>query len=317
MICVPLIPAHYFKDKNITPADMGTDKFNIDGNIGTGPFKFGEYKRGEAVTLVRNDDYWRGAPYLDKVVFRVIPDPEARMVALENGEVDWTQLDPQNVPQVVSNQNITLYIENKDALKGLDVNTQKPMLADKRTRQAISYSINRQAIINTVPMGYANVADSPFNPVVTAYEHLPQYNYDPAKAKQLLADVGWKPGSDGILVADTVTGVAKGTKFHIVITSYDASDQTAAVVQSYFKAVGINSEIKVEDFGTWVGENYGKDPKPYDIATAAGAFFGADTGAYGTLYAGGNFANSRMGYANPEVQALFDKARASRGPGGG
>ncbi len=312
LICVPLIPAHYFKDKNITPADMANDTFNTQANIGTGPFKIVDYKRGEAVTLSRNDDYWRGKAYLDTVVFRIIPDPQALLVAVQNGEVDWALIRPQDVAQLVGNTNVVIHTFKADRLQGLDVNTGKPMLADKRTRQAMMYSLDRQAMINTLQMGYADLADSPFNPIVSAYESLPQYNYDPEKAKQLLAEVGWKPGPDGVLVADTVKGVAKGTKFHIVITNYDASDQTATVVQSYFKAVGIDSEIKVEDFGTWVGENYGKDPKPYDVATAAGAFFGADAGAYGTLYSGGNFANSRMGYFNPDVQALFDKARSAK-----
>jgi len=312
LICVPLIPAKYFKDNNLSAADMANDPFNTQGNIGTGPFKFSEYKRGEAVTLVRYDEYWRGKPYLDKIVYRIIPDPQAMVTAVQNGEVDWAYIQPTNVAQLVGDPNVNVHVFKFDGLRGLDVNTKKPMLADKRTRQAMTYSLDRQAMINSTVLGYGDIADSPFNPVVSAYEPLPQYAYDPEKARQLLAEVGWKPGADGILVADTVQGVPKGTKFHIVITLYDSSDQTGAVIQSYFKAVGIDSEIQVQDFGSWIGENAGKDPKPYDIATAAGAFFGADAGSYGTLYAAGSYADTRMGYFNQEVQDLFDKARIAK-----
>ncbi|MCE5208751.1 MAG: ABC transporter substrate-binding protein [Chloroflexi bacterium] len=312
LICVPLIPAHYFIENNITPKDMATEPFNTQGNIGTGPFKFGEYTRGEAVTLVRNDDYWRGKPLLDKVVFRVIPEAESRMIALLNGEVDWTQLDPQNVPQVVGNPNVTLHILNMDRLSGLDVNTHKPMLADKRTRQAMSYALDRQAIINTVMLGYATVADSPFNPVVSAYEPLPKYDYNPDKALSLLAEVGWEMGADGVMVAKNVEGVDAGTRFHIEIMSSNPNDQIATMVQSYLGKIGIEVEQKVVDFATYTEENLGKDPKNYDIGVRGGAFFGSDAGTYGTFFAAGDYQSTRGGYYNPDVQALFDQARIQK-----
>jgi peptide/nickel transport system substrate-binding protein len=312
LICVPLIPSGYFLTNGIAPADMPNDPFNTEGNIGTGPFKFGQYNRGEGVVLERFDDYWRGKPYLDRVVFRVIPDPQAMLTALQTGEVDWANVDATTVPQLIGNPDITLHVLDLDALRPLDVNTHKPMLADQRTRQAISYAMDRQGIINAVELGYGKIADSVYNPVVTAYEPMTPYDYNPEKAKELLAEVGWVPGSDGVLVAQNVEGVAPGTRFSIEITSYGFLAQMPPLVQSYLKDVGIESVIRQVDFATWWEENLGKDPKPYDIAVAGGGFFGSDAGSYTTFFAGGSYENTRGGYYNEEVQALFDQAKATQ-----
>jgi peptide/nickel transport system substrate-binding protein len=308
LICVPLIPKHYFVDNNVAVLDMPNDPFNTEGNIGTGAFKITQYSRGEAVVLERFEDYWRGRPYLDQVIVRVIPDPQAMIAALKNGEVDWARITAQDVPQVAGDANIALHILDMDSFRALQVNVTKPMLADKRVRQAMMYALDRQAIINTFVLGYGKIPDNPFTFVVNGYEPLPQYAYDTAKAAELLTAVGWEMGADGVLVAKTVEGVAAGTRFSIKLETADRFTTIATLIQSNLKAVGIETTILVGDYATWYGENIGKEDKPYDLYVSGGGWLGSNAAGYSWAYAAGSAAASNMSYFNPEVQALFDQA---------
>jgi peptide/nickel transport system substrate-binding protein len=312
LIVAPLIPAHYFIENNVSNGDMMNDRFNTDGNIGTGPFKIDEYRRGEAVILSGNDLYWRGKPYLDQVVMKVIPDTQAMVTALQTGEVDWAQVDPSTISQLVSNPDLKVNILKLDSERNIYVNVKKPMLKDIRTRQAIMYALDRMAIIRTQDLGYGDLADNIYTPYVTAYEHLPQYEFNVDKAKQLLSDVGWIPGDDGILKADHVDGVPQGTRFSINYVYYLSSDQIPTVVQSNLKDVGIEVTQVFQDQATFNSLNLGTEDKTFDLTTGGFGWLGSDAGAYGWLYAAGNAADTYTNYFSPELQALFDKAKVSK-----
>ena len=311
-ICAPLIPAHYFQQNNVADADMVKDPFNTTKNMGTGPFKISSYVKGEAVTLVRNDNYWGGKPYLDSIQIRIIPDDQARVVALQSGEVDFEQIDPRFVPQLIGSPSIQLINKTIDMQDHYRLNVSKPALKDKRTRQALFMALDRSAIMQAMTLGYGQIADSPFNPVVTAYA--PQattYAYDVNQAQQLLADVGWQKGSDGILVAKSVAGVAPGTRFTLVLDVQYSSDLTAmTMAQSYWKAIGIDATIRQIDPNVWHDENIGKAVKPYDVEWTGVGFIGDNGVNYNWLMAS-NPTDSEMSYQNPAVNALFEQAKTT------
>jgi peptide/nickel transport system substrate-binding protein len=311
-ICAPLIPAHYFQQNNVSNADMAKDAFNTEMNIGTGPFVISEYKKGEAVILHRNDNYWGGKPYLDSIQFRIIPDVQSRLVALQTGEIDFMGVSPKYVPELIDAPNIQLFTKVVDMQYHYRFNTSKPTLADKRTRQALFYALDRDAILQALRMGYGQVVDSPFNPAVTAYESLPGYSYDVEKAQQLLEEVGWVKGPDGVYVADTVEGVTKSTRFTLVLDiQYPEDDLTAmTMAQSYWKAIGIDATIREIDPNVWSDENYGKEDKPYDVMWSGIGFIGSNGVNYQWLMAT-NKKDSSMSYENPEVNALFEQAKTT------
>jgi peptide/nickel transport system substrate-binding protein len=315
-ICVPLIPKKYFTDNNIANADMVKSKFNTDAPIGTGAFQLTSYKKGEAAILTAFAQYWGGKPYLDSIVVRFIPEEAARVNALKTGEVDFERVDPQYAPDLAKNPSIKLMIKDVDMIDQFRFNVGKPMLADKRTRQALAYGLDRQAMLQAAYQGYAKVADSPFSAFVSAYEPLPNYDFSVDKASQLLQEVGWVKGSDGILTADNVTGVAKGTRFTLTIdlTSTDIVEKTSDVMaQSYWKALGIDVTLRQIDFNVWNDQNQNKEDKPFDVVFSGTGFLGANGLGYGWLM-DSTKAGSGMSYVNPQIHDLFTQAKSLEDP---
>lgn len=318
-ICVPVIPKHYFVDNDIAFADMDKSKFNTDNELlGTGPFRITEYRRGEAVIMDKYADYWGGEPYLDQIIYRVIPDRQALLTAIQTGEVDYITLDPSEVDQVKGSENLTIYQYEGDGVYHFRINTKRPQLADKRTRQALMYALDRQAFVDTIMLGYGRVADTTWSPYVTAYRPLDtEYTYDPEKAKALLAEVGWVPGTDGILVAENVEGVAAGTKFTLIIDVTSASKmQPSLLAQSYWQAVGIDAQIRQRDPNVFNEANSGVPAmeRDYDIFWTMIGSAGPNGVSYNWLMANPTEDDSIMGYVNEDVNALFDQAKTNSDP---
>lgn len=308
-ICACIIPEHYFVDNNISDADMIKSEFNTNKNIGTGPFVIDEYRKGEVVILKANENYWRGKPLLDSFVFRIIPDAQSRIVALQTGEIDFCGVNPMYVPSLIGDPNIQLITKVVDMQYHFRLNVGKPMLKDNRTRQALFYALDRGAMLQALQMGYGQIADSVYNPVVTAYEPLTPYDYDPATAASLLEEVGWVMGSDGVLVADNVEGVEKGTRFSLVLDSFGETEEKAMVLaQSYWKEIGVESTIRPIDENVFNEENHGLADKPFDVYWSGIGFIGSNGVNYQWLMAYDKV-NSSMSYENPEVMDLFEKAK--------
>jgi len=310
-IGVPIIPKHYFEENGIANKDMKASPFNNDLALGTGPFKMVENRVGEAVILERYEDYWRGRPYLDSFVFRLIPDAQTRIAALKTGEIDFARIQPKQVPELLSSPDIKILNLLVDYQDHLRLNVTKPNLADKRTRQAMMFALDRLAILQVMEFGYGQVADSPFNPIVTAYEPTDTYSYDVEKANALLAEVGWEKGADGFLVAKNVEGVAPGTKFTVVLDAMDADETKCfAMVQSYWQAVGIDAQIRQIDSSVWREENSGKEDKPYDVMFSGKGFVG-DNGVNWDNVMASTRKDSTSSYENPVTIDLFNQARAA------
>lgn len=311
-ICVPLIAKHYFDENNVSHEAMATDKSNTQIILGTGPFKLTGYARGESITLERNDNYWGDKAYLGKIVMRIIPDPQAMVVALQTGELDWTRVQTEYVAQIVGTPNADVQVHKVDGITNMLFNVQTPVLADKRTRQALVIGLDRQAVINGAALGYGVLQDSVWCWVVTVYKpQTPDYKYDPDKAKQMLADVGWKPGADGILVADTVAGVPAGTRFTIQYVHWQTTDKIPTIVQSFWKNIGVEVNTKYVDLAALLGSAKGL-PKPYDVVTWGMGYFGSDPSSYATMFGLGDPALSYAAYDNKQVDDLFSKGKAMK-----
>jgi peptide/nickel transport system substrate-binding protein len=313
-ICVPVIPEHYFVENGIGNAQIMNSKANTEGCIGTGPFKVAEYRRGEAVILEPSENHWRGKrPYLDQIVLRVVPDTQSLVNAAINEEVDWFRINTADIPKVEDLDYISLNSVLFDATRYIVLNCQSPLLSDKRTRQALLYALDRNAMMSVEERGLGVVLDAPWPQVVSAYEPLTAYDQDYARASTLLADVGWVPGADGVLVADTVAGVDPGTVFELEYWATTASDKIPTLVQAYLTEVGVKVTQRLVDSSTWAAHLYGPQ-RDYDITSTACGHMGSDAGSYRPYFATGDAATSFCGYHSDAVYALFEEAAALTDP---
>lgn len=225
---------------------VGSPKAVADGTqgrhpIGTGPFRFVEWRSGDRIIVERNPDYWNAdAIHLDRIVFRFIPDHTTRYAALESGEVDviWTDRG-ESIEKAERDPEIEVL--NKDSAGGYitQLNATKPPFDDIRVRQAVRHAID-QSIINThVFDGRRTVIDHPFGPRVEC--DAAPLAYDPEKAKALLADYG-KPVSFTYTVTATTRGRVLGE-----------------VIQQLLKRVGIHVELRALDTNAFVVKGLTRD----------------------------------------------------------
>jgi peptide/nickel transport system substrate-binding protein len=165
--------------------------------VGTGPFTFKSWTLNKEVVLVANKEYFKGAPKLEKVVFKTIYEAEARKTALESGELDAViggGIPQEDLPELAKNPDIRIYKGNSTSVEYLGFNMLIAPLNDTRVREAISYAIDYNAIINDALGGIASRIGGPIAPSIFGYEEQPLRQRDTVKAKQLLAEAGYANG---------------------------------------------------------------------------------------------------------------------------
>lgn len=173
---------------------------------GTGPFKLVEWRKGDAVIMERFNDYYGGAAAIppvgkacvDRVIFKVIPENASRVAALLSGDVDIiNELPAHTVKQVEGNPNTRVMSVRGTRSFFIAMNTQVKPLADARVRQALAHAIDKKLIIDRILGGHATAINGILSPDAFAFDaKLPEYRYDPERAKKLLAEAGYKDGLD-------------------------------------------------------------------------------------------------------------------------
>ena len=210
--------------------------------VGTGPFKFAKWVRGDRIEFVANPDYFLGKPKLDKIVVKIIPDPNTEATQIRDHETDWFPEVPgvqfrdlRNAPDV------KIVMAQSPQWEGIAYNISAPPLDDPLVRQAISHAINKQQIMDRTQFGTATLGTQSITSYSWAYDpSVKGYEYDPNKAKALLDQAGWKVGPGGIRVKN---GKQLSLRFIIAQTS-TAAQTIAALVQSELKPLGIDTQIK-------------------------------------------------------------------------
>ena len=308
-ICLPVIPKYFFEENNISNADIATSIAATEGTPGTGPFKVVEYIPGEGIILEKNSDYWGGEPYLDQIILRIIPDPDSMVTALVTGEIDWAYITPGQVPLLLNSEYAEVIPLLLDSSYWISTNTSKPVLQDARTRQAMMYALDREAILLALQHGYGEVMSNPFPNVVTSWEALEGYEHNPEKAAELLAEVGWVMGEDSVLVAESVEGVEPGTRFSIEYWN-NGKNNMATLVQWQLSEVGIEVKQRIVDNATYYAENNGVENKPFDLATGSCGWLGSSVDAWQRVYGMDSISTSQFSYVNQEINDLFLAAKA-------
>lgn len=221
-------------------ANVAADKQNREP-VGTGPYKLESWAGDDAITLVRNPDYWNAdAAHLDKLVFRILPDTQARFASLKSGEVDviWTDRGSSIVEAQADKSLVTVSRDGKGAAINI-VNASKPPLDDKRVRQAISYAWNQDALIKISWQDTRPAAEHPLG--VDSKCDAGYLKYNPAKAKELLADYG------------------KPVKISMIHTTTPRGREFGEIYQQLLKGVGVELELIPVDQNTLVKKVFTND----------------------------------------------------------
>jgi len=241
------------------------DEYGTKYAVGTGPFMLEEWVANDHLTLVKNPDYnwapeWsghKGPAQVDKILFRIIPEDATRAIELQAGNVHLLidAPSPRELPQYQDNPDY-LFVQGPDAsIQFIGMKVDHPLFKDIRTRQAVGYAIDRDLIIETIYQGLGGAATTYLSAELGGDKGVaavaPSFDLD--KAKELLAEVGWVMGDDGILVAENVEGIDAGTKFEVSYWTYqeDEYKRLAEVTQNMLAEVGIKANIQLMDNATY------------------------------------------------------------------
>ena len=278
--------------------------------VGTGPYRFVEWKTGEKVVFDASPDYFEGKPYISRVITRVIPDQATMFLELKSGGVDiMTLTPPQYVRQTETadfKKSFNRYKYTASGYTYLGFRLSHPFFRDKRVRQAIAHAADKKALIDGVLLGLGQEATGPYKPGTWAYNpNVRKYPHDPARAKALLAEAGWKE-KDGVLVKD-------GQPFEFTVLTNagnDARAKTAAILQQNLAEVGIRIKIRTVEWAAFINEFI--DKRKFD-AVLLGWNITPDPDQFDIWHSSktGPKELNHVGFANPEVDRLLDEGRST------
>lgn len=299
-----IIPKHIFSngDFNNHPANRKP--------IGTGPYKFVDWKTDERIVLEANPDYFEGRPYINRVMYRIIPDAAVEFLELKRGSVDSMGLTPdQYQREAISKKFLEKFNKFRYPSFGytyFGFNLLNPLFKEKKVRQAIAYAINKQEIIDGILLGLGQECTGPFPPASWAYNHnVKKYEFNPEKAKKMLEECGWKDSNlDGILDKE-------GKNFEFTITTNQGNktrELCAIMIQQRLHDVGIRAKVRILEWSSFIHQYI--DNKKFD-AVILGWSLGRDPDLYSIWHSSqtGNGQYNFASYKNPEVDKLLEEGR--------
>lgn len=299
-----IIPKHIWSKVNIADWDNASDILNKP--IGTGPYKFVEFKPDQYVELERNEDYFGGAPKIEKFVFKVT-NTETELSELAKGDLDVVTLTSTKEEDFKMLKDAGMKIEEKPSAnyQFMTMNSNKEFFKDKKVRQAITYAINREGMVKSLIGEHGQVVNAPISLAGWAYPEsgLNTYDYNVDKAKELLNEAGWSE-NNGALEKD-------GVKFEVdmlVPTGNKVREQSAPIIQQNLKDVGIIVNISTMDIGSAMAKTHGEGD--YDMGLF-GFTLEVDPGDADRYWASSIANGSQFNFSNfinTKSDELLDKA---------
>ena len=210
--------------------------------VGIGPFKYSAWRRGDAVEMVPNPNYFRGTPKLAKIIFKIVPDRNTIETQLRSHELDlWLPVASAYYDRVKSIPAITVLRQPSYTFNHLDFQTQHPGLDDPRVRRALRMAIDRKELIDKIGHGVGLVSDDPVSPKNPAYDKsIPLAPFDLAQAGKLLDDAGWHVGPDGV----RAKGAQKLSLVFATSTGTPDADQRIELIRANWKKIGVPIEVR-------------------------------------------------------------------------
>lgn len=304
---LPVQPKHVYAGTEIrkNPANVKP--------IGCGPFKLKEWVRGSHIHLVKNEDYFRpGKPYLDAIIYRVIPDGASRAVAMESGQVQlsqWTDLELFDAQRLAKNPKFVLTTKGYETyapILYLEMNQRAAPLNDKRVRQAVSHALDRQFIREKVLYGFGRIATSPIDSRTKFHDGGGRkFDFSIDKAVALLDEAGLKPDDKGVRA-----------RLRLAVPPYgDMPVRTSEYIRQALAKVGIAVTLETSDAAGWAQKIANWD---YDMNLTWPFQYGDPAIGVARNYVSSNiqkvlFTNT-IGYSNPEVDKIVEEAATENDP---
>ncbi|TDV38355.1 peptide/nickel transport system substrate-binding protein [Paraburkholderia caballeronis] len=299
----PIVPKHLYAN-----GDPLTNPHN-NAPVGTGPYRFSAWQRGSNIVYERNPDYWEpGKPYIDRLVYKVIPDGAARSAAFETGALDLGGENPVPLNDLERlSQLPQLSVETRgyrflEPLSEIDFNLQHPVLKDGRVREAIAHAIDARVIQRTIAYGYADVSPTPITPASPYHDAaLKPYVFDVAQAEKLLDAAGYPRKAGGVRFALT----------HDYLPYGDLYRRQADYVKSALARVGIDVTVRAQDLPAFLKRVYAD--RDFDFTSiGVNTLFDPSVGVQRLYWSqnirpGVPFSNAPH-YSNPQVDKLLEQA---------
>ena len=301
-----ILPKHHLEK-----VDINTAEFN-SAPLGTGPFKFESWNRGERIRLKSSETYYDGKPFIDKVLYRIITDQATQLLEIKSGGIDSMVLTQDMYAMQIKDHvftakyNIYKYIGFNYTYLGFNLNN--PLFADIRVRKAISSGINKKDIINGVLLGYGVEATGPFLPRSWAYnKNVKKTEFDPETAKNLLKEAGWvDTDNDGILEKN-------GKKFEFMLMTNQGNkprELVTQIIQQNLKKLGIKVNIRIIAWSSLINEFI--DKKKFD-AIVMGWQLSPDPDVFDIFHSSKTAEKEYnfVSYKSPEVDRLLVEGRTT------
>lgn len=285
-----VLPQHLLQGE-----DMQTSDF-FRAPVGTGPYKLAEWDVGQSIVMTSNADYFLGAPNIDTVIFKIVPDDNAQAIQLEAGELDLALLDPKNAQNFADKPGFNCYDMTTADYRGILFNFWNEYWTENRDIiPAVCCAIDREAIIDAVLLGQGMPAYGPLQRNVYNDDTVERYDYDPVRAKEILEAAGCTMGANGFY---TRNGEEIGFVISVMSGEQDRLDIAQAAAQQ-LRQVGINCTVEIPAQMDWGGQmacliGWGS---PFDADDHTYKVFGTDKGA------------NYSGYSNAKVDEYLTLAR--------
>ncbi len=269
--------------------------------VGTGPYRLESWDEGQAIVLARNEEYFRGAARIPTIIFKIVPDDNARALQMTSGELDLALLTPRDSENFVGREGYQVYHMTTSDYRGILFNFRNEYWQKNRDLiPAICYGIDRQAIVDTVVLGHGITAYGPLQRNLYDNEQVKHYDYNPEKARKLLEQRGCIMGQEGFYER-------AGEEIGFIL-SVGAGDQVrldiAQAAAQQLQDIGIRCTVEVPAKVDWGGQ------MAYLIGW--GSPFDPDDHTY-KVFGSGNAANY-SGYSNPLVDQYLREGRQSEDP---
>lgn len=296
---VGIVPKHVLEGQNIAEAT----EFNTRRPISTGPYMIANVIPGSQYEFVANPNFFRGAPSIDRVIFKILPDVNTQVAQLLSGELDYAVVQPTNLPALERSPDVKIQSVRYLGFDHLSFNYPHPLFSDARVRTAMIHALDRQSIIDSVLGGAGVVGIGPIPPVFgwAFNDELEPIPYDPDRARSLLAEAGWTPGSDGTLQQG-------GERFAFTIgvdRGNPTRERIALVAQQAFQALGMDVSVQVDEWPVYVEKLLGGQ-----WVAHVGFWVLPPDPDLTNYYAPGQSFNT-VQYDNPEITALLQAGRAT------
>lgn len=286
LVKLSVVPKHYLEE-------VGDEEFNKKP-LGSGPYKFVEWQRGVKVVLESNDDYWRGTPPFKTVEMRAVPDGATRVANLRTGSADIVvTLDPDQANELKSEANLQVLSAATERVGYLMMNTLHGPTGDAKVREAVAYGLDRDLIIEALLGGYGATTNVLLTPAHFGYaDDIAPYEYNPDKARELLAEAGY---ADGVEI--------------IFNTSPVFDQRIVQAIQQQLAEVGMNVKIEMSDHPTYLTRR--RAPPEQFGGFVFGRWSCACQDADGVLFAMFHSSSIWGKYNNPEVDKLLEAGRST------